>query len=97
MISKFVKVAAIAAFAVGISGCASNGQLSAQVQEAMNTAEAAQQTAQSAQQAANEAQQTAQSAQQTANKALSVAKDAQSTAQANSKRIERAFEESMRK
>lgn len=90
MMGKWLTFLAVAAFAVGITGCASNSQLKMQVQEAMSMA-------QSAQQAAQSAQQTAQSAQQTANKALSVAKEAKACCQANSQRIERAFEASMRK
>lgn len=90
MTGKLIKFAAVGVVAVGISGCANNEELRAQIDQAMQTAQAAQQTA-------NSAQQTAQSAQQTANKALSVAKEAKAAAQANSKRIDRAFEASMRK
>lgn len=90
MTGKLIKFAAVGAIAIGISGCANNEALRADIDQAMHAAQSAQQTAQSA-------QQTAQSAQQTANKALSVAKEARAAAQANSKRIERAFETSMRK
>lgn len=87
---KLLSLAAVAMLAVGITGCASNNQLQMKVDRALATAQAAKQ-------AAMQAQQTASAAQQTANRALSVAKEAKACCQANSQRIERMFEASMRK
>lgn len=88
--SKWLSFVAMAVLAVGITGCASNNQLQMKVERALSTAQAAQEAAMQAQEAAN-------AAQQTANRALSVAKEAKACCQANSQRIERMFEASMRK
>jgi hypothetical protein len=57
------------------------------------TAQAAQSAANDAQQRANEARQMASGAQTTANQALNAAQQAQSCCDANTTRIDRAFEE----
>lgn len=90
MRSKWIGIAVVVASAIGLSGCASNEQLKADIQKAMSMARSAQQAAQSAQQAAQQAQQTAEHA-------LSVAQEAKQCCKANSQRIERMFETSMRK
>lgn len=90
MTGKWIKMAGLAALVASAAGCANNEELKAQIQQAMQTAEAAQSTASSA-------QATAQSAQQTADQALSAAQEAKACCQANSQRIERMFETSMRK
>lgn len=91
MVNKWIKTAAVAALVAGVAGCShTHEELQAQIDEAMRLAQSAQSTAQSA-------QSTAQSAQQAAQSAQAAAQEAKACCQANSQRIERMFEASMRK
>lgn len=98
MMKNLIKIAAVIAFVGVAAGCAhDNNQLQSKINDAMQTAQSAQSAASSAQSAADAAQSTANQANQTAKQALQAANQAKATAQANSKRIERAFEQSQRK
>lgn len=90
MTGKLIKIAAIAALVGGAAGCANNDELRAQIDDAMQAAKSAQTTANSAQSTANEAK-------QTADRAMKAAQESKACCQANSKRIDRAFEQSQRK
>lgn len=89
--AKFLGAAAIAGFAVVGSGCAGDmSRMEAKLDEAMNSAAAAQSAAASAASAASRAQ-------STADAALEAANGAQACCQANSEKIDRMFQRAMTK
>lgn len=90
MTSKLIKFAAIAALVGAAAGCSSNDEMRAEIDKAVTTAESAQSTATAAQSAAQQAQ-------QTADRAIKGVQEAKSCCQANSQRIERAFQQSQSK
>lgn len=88
--SKLLKFAIVAAVLGAAAGCSNDEDLQASVQEAMSTAQSAQTTATAAQTAAEQAQ-------QTADRAIKGVQEAKQCCQANSQRIERAFQQSQAK
>lgn len=81
------------AAALMLGGCATTDQLN----ELRAEVEAAQRSADAAQTSANNAQASADGAQQSANQALQAAADAQACCNANTERLNRAFERLMLK
>jgi len=89
-----LRAAAFACSIVLLSGCANTDAL----EQEMNTAIAAAQTAaEAAQSAANEARQLATAAQSTANEALEAAQEAQAANEATNQRLDRMAEEGVLK
>lgn len=88
--TKLLKFAALAAVIGVVAGCSNDDELHASIQEAMSTAQSAQSTANAAKSAADQAQ-------QTADRAIKGVQEAKQCCQANSQRIERAFQQSQRK
>jgi ABC-type microcin C transport system permease subunit YejB len=97
-------IAAVSFAAMFGIGCASTGNLEQMVKdaqktatEALDTAKQAQSTANSASSKADQAMSAANSASNTANSVKSAADDAQACCTANTERLNRMFEKSMRK
>lgn len=100
MMNNVVKVGAIALVFGLASGCASTEAIEAARTTADNAARdaaAARSAAEAARAAADSAAQAAASAQSTADRALAAASEAQSCCDANRDRIERMFQQTMRK
>lgn len=86
MMKNVFKGLVLAGLVAGAAGCASTGD----IEEVRAMAQEAKSTAQSAQSTAN-------TAQQTADRAMKAAQESKECCEANSKRIERMFEQSQRK
>ena len=97
-IARQLPAIAVVSFAAlfGI-GCASTANLEQMVKDAQKTANEALDTAKQAQSTANSASQKADQAMSTANSAKTAASDAQACCTANTERLNRMFEKSMRK
>ena len=101
---QFPAIAAVSLVAMLGIGCASTANLEQMVKDAQQTANEALDAANKAQQTADQASSTASSAAQKADQAMSAASsassavnDAQSCCSANTERLNRMFEKSMRK
>jgi hypothetical protein len=104
MNTAIAKVLTVAAAAVALAGCVSQSKFDeyvakndAAVQSAAQQAAAAKSAADAANAAAGNAASTASAAQNTANQAGQAAKAAQACCDANSEKIDRAFQKSMGK
>lgn len=96
MIKNVFKGLVLAGLVAGAAGCATISP--EQLSEVRAMAEQAQRSADAAQATADKAQQSADSARQAADKAVADARrEARACCEANSKRIERMFEESQKK
>lgn len=97
MTKHFLRLALIAGV-VFATGCAARfDAIQQSADQALQTAQAAQSAAENAERAANEARQLASGAQSTANQALQQAQAAQACCDATNQRLDRMFEESLRK
>lgn len=98
-LKTLLKLSAAAASLSLVVGCATqaSGDMQAQIDEALQTANSAQTSANRAQATADQALQSANEAKRMAAEAQSVARSAQQTADQNSEKIDRMFKKSMYK
>ena len=94
---QFPAIAAVSLVAMLGIGCASTANLEQMVKDAQQTANEALDAANKAQRTADQANSAASSAAQKAEQAMSGVNDAQACCSANTERLNRMFEKSMRK